>query len=98
TGVQTCALPILLWVGGQLLGAAVADSGGARFRYLVDIDPVLGVAHRTGNSIRAVTQTRDRRLWVGTDDRRLLRYDASRGFEDFSALLRAQPGADGAMR
>jgi ligand-binding sensor domain-containing protein len=88
----------LLWVGGQLLGAAVADSGGARFRYLVDIDPVLGVAHRTGNSIRAVTQTRDRRLWVGTDDRRLLRYDPSRGFEDFSALLRAQPGADGAMR
>ena len=29
----------LLWVGGQLRGAAVADSRGARFRYLVDVDP-----------------------------------------------------------
>jgi diguanylate cyclase (GGDEF)-like protein/PAS domain S-box-containing protein len=86
----------LLWVGGQLHGVAVADSGGARFRYLVDIDPRLHGAQRTGNSIRAVTQTRDRRLWVGTDDGRLLRYDPSRGFEDFSALLRVQPGpADG---
>ena len=88
----------LLWVGGQLHGAAVADSGGARFRYLIDVDPAVGVVRPSGNSIRAVTQARDRRLWAGTDDGRLLRYDAGHGFEDFSTLLRAQPGADGSTR
>jgi diguanylate cyclase (GGDEF)-like protein/PAS domain S-box-containing protein len=77
----------LLWVGGQLRGAAVADSRGARFRYLVDVDGGSSAAHLPDTSVRAITQTRDRRLWLGTDDGRLVRYDRDRGFEDFSALL-----------
>ncbi len=83
----------LLWVGGQLHGVAVADSRGARFRYLVDVDPAPGAAQGNGNSIRAILETRDHRLWLGTDDGRLLRYDPLRGFEDFTRLLQIPAGA-----
>ena len=77
----------LLWVGGQLHGAAVADSRGARFPYLVDLDRTTANPQALDNSIRAIVQTRDRRLWLASDDGRLLRYDRTGGFEDFSALL-----------
>ncbi|WP_159016520.1 EAL domain-containing protein [Cognatiluteimonas profundi] len=74
----------LLWVGGQLHGAAVADSRGARFPYLVDRE----LATTTqGNSIRAVHQSDDGRLWLASDDGRLLRYDSASGFDDYSAIL-----------
>jgi len=77
----------LLWVGGQLNGAAVADSHGARFRYLADIDPSAGATQVPHSSVRAIVDSADGRLWIGDDDGRLLRYDAGRGFEDFTALL-----------
>jgi diguanylate cyclase (GGDEF)-like protein/PAS domain S-box-containing protein len=77
----------LLWVGGQLHGAAIADSRGARFPYLVDRD--LATAQGLGNSIRAVHQAADGRLWMATDDGRLLRYDSTGGFDDFTTLLHA---------
>jgi diguanylate cyclase (GGDEF)-like protein/PAS domain S-box-containing protein len=77
----------LLWVGGQLNGAAVADSHGARFRYLVDIDPSTGATQVLRSSVRAIAEDVDRRLWIGGDDGRLLRYDAARGFEDLTGLL-----------
>ncbi|HEX2594838.1 MAG TPA: diguanylate cyclase, partial [Luteimonas sp.] len=82
----------LLWVGGQLNGAAVADSHGARFRYLVDIDPAAGATQVLRSSVRAIVQAADGRLWIGGDDGRLLRYDAVDGFEDFTALL--HPGSE----
>ncbi len=75
----------LLWVGGQLHGAAVADSRGARFPYIVDRD--LATPQGIGNSIRAVHQGDDGWLWLASDDGRLLRYDSAHGFDDFSALL-----------
>jgi diguanylate cyclase (GGDEF)-like protein/PAS domain S-box-containing protein len=83
----------LLWVGGQLHGAAVADSRGARFPYLVDRD--LATPQGLGNSVRAVHQDDDGRLWLANDDGRLLRYDSARGFDDFTALLKRdeQPAA-----
>jgi diguanylate cyclase (GGDEF)-like protein/PAS domain S-box-containing protein len=82
-----------LWVGGQYHGLAVADSAGARFRYLVDprrrgSDGVL-----VDSSIRAVFQDTDARLWLGTDDGRLLVYERGRGFEDLSRLLPDPGGA-----
>ncbi|MCJ0825564.1 EAL domain-containing protein [Luteimonas sp. 50] len=77
----------LLWVGGQYHGVAVADAHGARFRYLVDLAQHGSDRPALDSSIRAIYQSRDRRLWLGTDDGRLLRYDASSGFRDFSALL-----------
>jgi diguanylate cyclase (GGDEF)-like protein/PAS domain S-box-containing protein len=84
----------LLWVGGQLNGAAVADSHGARFRYLVDIDPSAGATQVLRSSVRAVAEDATGHLWIGGDDGRLLRYDAARGFEDFTALLHpASPAA-----
>jgi diguanylate cyclase (GGDEF)-like protein/PAS domain S-box-containing protein len=88
----------LLWVGGQLRGVAVADSRGARFRYLVDIDQTHTSLTGPYNSVRAIVQTRDRRLWLGCDDGRLLRYDPIRGFEDVSRLLTPPPGHHGPWR
>ena len=82
----------LLWVGGQLRGAAVTDSRGARFRYLVDLDNAHASSLEPHNSIRAIVETRDRRLWLSSDDGRLLRYDPSRGFEDFTSLLKPPSG------
>jgi diguanylate cyclase (GGDEF)-like protein/PAS domain S-box-containing protein len=77
----------LLWVGGQLHGVAVADSHGARFSYLVDVDQANRPMQAPGSSIRAIAQTRDQRLLLATDDGRLLRYDATAGFENLSRLL-----------
>jgi diguanylate cyclase (GGDEF)-like protein/PAS domain S-box-containing protein len=77
----------LLWVGGQYHGVAVADAHGARFRYLVDLARHGSDRPALDSSIRAIYQSRDRRLWLGTDDGRLLRYDGTTGFQDFSALL-----------
>lgn len=77
----------LLWVGGQLHGLAVADARGARFRYLADLDHRDPGQHTIDNSMRAIYQARDGRLWLGTDDGHLLRYSREHGFEDFSALL-----------
>ena len=88
----------LLWVGGHLHGAAVADSRGARFRYLVDLDRNHGNPQMLDNSIRAIVQTRDHRLWLASDDGRLLRYDRTRGFEDFSTLLQPPAGHHGPWR
>jgi diguanylate cyclase (GGDEF)-like protein/PAS domain S-box-containing protein len=88
----------LLWIGGQLHGAAVADSRGARFRYLVDLDRNPANPQTLDNSIRAMLQTRDHRLWLASDDGRLLRYDRDRGFEDFSTLLQPPAGHHGPWR
>lgn len=77
----------LLWVGGQYHGASVADSRGTRFRYLVDLMRRGTDRPALDTSIRAVFQSRDQRLWLATDDGRLLRYDDQHGFEDFSNLL-----------
>lgn len=77
----------LLWVGGQFHGVAVADARGARFRYLADLDRGNDSRRRIDNSVRAIYQDRDGRLWLGTDDGHLLRYSRARGFEDFSTLL-----------
>jgi diguanylate cyclase (GGDEF)-like protein/PAS domain S-box-containing protein len=75
----------LLWVGGQLHGAAVANPAGARFRLVAEL------AHP--DSIRAIWQGPDHHLWLGTDNARLLRYDQqSHAFADASALLPATPG------
>ena len=77
----------LLWVGGYLHGASVADSRGARFPYLVDRDRAAASPKVPDDSIRAVHGTADGRLWLGSDDGRLLRYTRSTGFEDVSRLL-----------
>ena len=88
----------LLWVGGQLNGAAFADSHGARFRYLADIAPLAGVTQVPRSSVRAIAAADDR-LWIGDDAGRLLRYDAARGFEDFSALIEPPtPGSAASAR
>ena len=79
----------LLWTGGQYHGAAVADSRGARFRYLVDLRPSEPGQPAVDSSIRAIFQDPERRLWLAADDGRLLRFDPRTGFEDLSALLPA---------
>ncbi|WP_166209296.1 EAL domain-containing protein [Cognatiluteimonas telluris] len=79
----------LLWVGGQLHGAAVADSHEARFPYLVAVDSSHGPLVAVGNSVRAIAQAQDRRLWMATDDGRLLRYDRGDDFTDLSPMLQA---------
>ncbi|MEO6137689.1 MAG: two-component regulator propeller domain-containing protein, partial [Luteimonas sp.] len=94
----------LLWVGGQLRGVSVADSRGARFPYLVDLkqgsNPGLDNLHggARANSIRAIISTHDQRLWLASDDGRLLRYAADSGFEDFSSLLKPPAGHQGPWR
>ncbi|MCA1714018.1 MAG: diguanylate cyclase, partial [Gammaproteobacteria bacterium] len=80
----------LLWVGGQLHGVAVADSRGARFQYLARLGAQAPAAQPAEDSVRAIHQSRDRRLWLGTDDGRLLREgDGGGQFDDLSALLPA---------
>jgi diguanylate cyclase (GGDEF)-like protein/PAS domain S-box-containing protein len=72
----------LLWVGGRTHGLAVADSAGARFRYITDLG--------RSSSVRALWQAPDHHVWLGTDDNRLLRYDQqARALEDWSTLLPA---------
>ncbi len=88
----------LLWVGGQYHGVAVADAHGARFRYIVDLAQHGSDRPALDSSIRAIYQSRDRRLWLGTDDGRLLRYDPSTGFRDFSALLPDTPNGRSGQR
>ncbi|MFC7301310.1 EAL domain-containing protein [Cognatiluteimonas weifangensis] len=88
----------LLWVGGQYHGVAVADARGARFRSLLDLGPQGSNRAALIGSIRAIYQSRDRRLWLGTDDGRLLRYDAATGFRDFSALLPLPRGGRNGQR
>ncbi len=77
----------LLWVGGQYHGVAVADSRGTRFQYLTDQMRHGQQRPALDSSIRAVFQDRQQRLWMGTDDGRLLRYDGTSGFQDASDLL-----------
>jgi diguanylate cyclase (GGDEF)-like protein/PAS domain S-box-containing protein len=77
----------LLWVGGYLHGASFADSRGARFPYLVDHDRAAAMPQVPDDSIRAVHGGGGGRLWLGTDDGRLLRYDQGAGFEDATPLL-----------
>lgn len=88
----------LLWIGGQLHGAAVADSRGARFTYLVDLPATAASAQGIDNSIRAVHETADGRIWVGSDDGHLLRYDGAEDFQDFTALIPVAAGATVAKR
>ena len=76
-----------LWVGGQYHGLAVAASGGARFRYLVDPQRRGDDGVLVDSSIRSVFQDRSGRLWLGTDDGRLLRHAPGTGFDDFTRLL-----------
>ena len=77
----------LLWVGGHLHGASVTDSRGARFPYLVDRDHAVSMPQVPDDSVRAIHESRDGRIWLATDDGRLLRYERSAGFEDVSRLL-----------
>ena len=77
----------LLWVGGQFHGVAVTDTRGARFPYLADLHAASGGSSRFDNSIRSIYQSRDGRLWLGTDGGRLLRHDRQGTFQDFSHLL-----------
>ncbi len=94
----------LLWVGGQLRGVSVADSRGARFPYLVDLEqgnnPGTDNLHggARADSVRAIISTHDQRLWLASDDGRLLRYAADSGFEDFSSLLKPPAGHKGPWR
>ncbi|WP_220433188.1 EAL domain-containing protein [Cognatiluteimonas lumbrici] len=85
----------LLWVGGQYHGLAVAESTGARFRYLVDPQRRDSDGAIVDSSIRSVFEDRAQRLWLGTDDGRLLRYADGAGFEDFTRLLPQAPTPDG---
>jgi diguanylate cyclase (GGDEF)-like protein/PAS domain S-box-containing protein len=72
----------LLWVGGQIHGAAVTDPAGARFRLITDLEHP--------DSIRAIWQGPDHQLWLGTDSPRLLRYDQqAHSFLDLTRLLPA---------
>ncbi len=78
----------ILWVGGQLRGVSVTDPMGARFRYVIDDSSGRLDAIISNNSIRALQHGRDGRLWVGTDDGRLLRYDMDADrFDDWSTRL-----------
>ncbi|MDB6164849.1 MAG: hypothetical protein JWL98_2281 [Xanthomonadaceae bacterium] len=88
----------LLWVGGQLHGAAVTDSRGARFPYLVDLDRTTASPQVADNSIRAIHESQDRRLWLAGDDGRLLRFDPERGFVDFTSLMPASNDVAAAWR
>ena len=78
----------LLWAGTQFSGLAVADSRGAAFPF-IDLRAT-GMAARgpvASGSVRAIAADRRGFLWVGTDDGRLLRIDASGTPEDMSGLL-----------
>ena len=83
----------MLWAGGTFRGVAVANPLGARFRYIHDFsgaDPA-GSGGRNvaaADSVRAVHEGAAGRLWVATDNARLLRYDvAADRFDDHSADL-----------
>jgi diguanylate cyclase (GGDEF)-like protein/PAS domain S-box-containing protein len=89
----------LLWVGGQFHGVSVTDSRGARFPYLADVTGSGPGPQKIDNSVRAIYQDRERRLWLATDSSRLLRHGRGReGFEDFSALLPTTTGTGARQR
>lgn len=78
----------MLWVGGQFRGIAVADPRGTRFRYVFNLEHRRNDSPASADSVRAVTQSRDGALWLGTDNARLLRYaPESDHFDDLSDLL-----------
>jgi diguanylate cyclase (GGDEF)-like protein/PAS domain S-box-containing protein len=77
----------LLWVGGEIAGAATTDPDGAQFRYVMD--PARGRNQMT-NSIRAIREDSAGRLWLGTEGDGLKRYDAAHDtFESFEDVLKA---------
>ena len=83
----------LLWVGTQFSGLAIADSHGAPFPY---VDLRLATASTrapvASGSVRSIGQDDNGFLWIGTDDGRLLRMDASFNLEDLSGLLESVAG------
>ena len=85
----------LLWVGGEIAGAATTDPDGAQFRYVMD--PAPGHNQMT-NTIRAIWEDSNARLWLGTDGDGLRRYDPEQDtFESFNDAFKgvaARPGAD----
>ncbi|QNP41506.1 EAL domain-containing protein [Lysobacter solisilvae (ex Woo and Kim 2020)] len=83
----------MLWLGGQFRGVTVTDPLGTRFTYVLNLDG--GGPHNpaTDDSVRAIAQDASGALWLGTDDARLLRYDATTDrFDDFSPRLPAAEG------
>jgi len=77
----------LLWVGGMIRGVSVTDPAGTRFTYLTDLESRRGWVD--ANSMRAIADAGDNRLWLGTDSDGLKRVDIDSGvFQDHSAPLR----------
>ena len=85
----------LLWVGGEIGGAATTNPDGAQFRYVMD--PASSHNQMT-NTIRSIWEDRSARLWLGTDGDGLKRYDADKDtFESFNDAFKAvviPPGGD----
>jgi diguanylate cyclase (GGDEF)-like protein/PAS domain S-box-containing protein len=78
----------LLWVGTQFSGLAVADSHGAPFPYVDVRQSTAGArAPVASGSVRSLGQDDSGSVWIGTDDGRLLRMDASGNLEDLGGLL-----------
>ena len=87
----------LLWVGGQTGGAATTSPEGEPFRFV--LDPAPGRS-QTANMIRAVLEDGSGRLWLGTDNDGLKRYDTAHDtFEYFDDAFKGVAlGADAEPR
>ncbi|MDR3387368.1 MAG: EAL domain-containing protein [Rudaea sp.] len=83
----------LLWVGGEIGGAATTNPDGAQFRFVRDPNPG---RNQMTNTIRAIWEDSAARLWLGTDGDGLKRYDPQRDtFEYFTDALKVVPAAPG---
>lgn len=83
----------LLWVGGDVGGAATTNPEGAQFRYIMD--PAPGRNQMT-NTIRSIWEDSAARLWLGTDGDGLKRYDPAQDtFESFNDAFKAVPTPPG---
>lgn len=78
----------LLWAGTQFSGLAIAASRGAPFPW-IDLRSPETATHGpvASGSVRAIAQDRAGFLWIGTDDGRLLRIDATGTPQDMTGLL-----------
>ncbi|WP_181952558.1 EAL domain-containing protein [Vulcaniibacterium gelatinicum] len=90
----------LLWIGGQLRGAAVTDPLGTRFRYVYGFGLQQHDPYGEDSSVRALFEDATGQWWLGTDGGRLLRMPGPEApAEDFGPRLAALlPPVGGAPR